>query len=452
MQPRFPHYFEKTDENPFIPVGLNLCFPRFATSTEDGLATMFQWLDKLAQNGGNYARIFLEHSFFDVEKKGFGQFDETQAARLDSVLARAWSKGIRLKITLELFRNIEETQQKESFPGAVNFSRVNYHLRHGGPFRSVEDFFQSCTGKKHFLKKLDWLAQRYPGHPGIFGWDLWNEVNSIRGNSWQKWTEEMLPELKKRFPNHLAMQNLASLEGDYSVQSYKDIIPIPDNEVAQVHRYLDLGAPWTICHGPIDTMMADAITFLRQIAPRKPALLSEGGAVEPRHIRPWDLYSKDTEGLVLHDILFAPFFSGAAGCGSSWHWQEYVDRNNLWWQFKRFSKAIEGLNPIEEQWQPCRKDTNRLRVYILQGKRTSIIWCRDSLSGWQEELVDGAVAQTISHQKIELPTGISNSEFNIVFYDPWLDREIRQNNPSSNIIALPPFTRSLIIRITHSRR
>ena len=51
-----------------------------------------------------------------------------------------------------------------------------------------------------------------------------------------------------------------------------------------------------------------------------------------------------------------------------WHWHEYVSRNNLWWHFKRFSKTIEGLNPIEAQFVPCRKDTERLRVYVLEGK------------------------------------------------------------------------------------
>ena len=44
-------------------------------------------------------------------------------------------------------------------------------------------------------------------------------------------------------------------------------------------------------------------------------------------------------GIILHDVLFAPFFAGAAGPGHCWHWNVYVDRNNLWHHFARFAAS-----------------------------------------------------------------------------------------------------------------
>lgn len=447
---RHPRYFEDGAGAPFIPIGLNLCFPRFSTSAADGLATMHRWLDRLAENGGNFARVYLSHPFFEIEQEKMGQFEVLQAERLDSIIQHAWSLGIRLKFTLEHFRTIGPDVQVERFPGAANFSRPLYHVRQGGPFDDMDGFLNSEAGKQHYLQKLDWLAARYSNHPCIFGWELWNEMNAVRGKGWQQWTKEMLPELKKRCPNHLAMQNLGSFDGDWAQPVYDEISPLADNEVAQIHRYLDFGSDWKICHGPIDAMMADAIATLRRIAPGKPALISECGAVEPNHARPWDQYPKDTDGTILHDILFGAFFAGSAGSGNCWHWHEYVDRNNLWWQFKRFSRAIEGVNPIQEELAPCRNDTGRLRVHVLQGKNISLAWCRDAASDWQTELIRGEAPTEVCGEKIELPmfADFPDSKLSVAFYDPWTDCLTEPVPTSSGVISLPPFHRSLVVRLT----
>jgi hypothetical protein len=38
-------------------------------------------------------------------------------------------------------------------------------------------------------------------------------------------------------------------------------------------------------------------------------LLAQSGAVEPSHSGPSKLYAKDKDGIILHDILFTPFFA-----------------------------------------------------------------------------------------------------------------------------------------------
>lgn len=442
---RHSRYFEKGDGTPFVPIGLNICFPRFFSSTADGVATMHGWLDRLAENEGNYARIFLGHPFFDIESAGMGNFDERKAGCLDAILDHAWALGIRLKLTIELFRSIEATAQAETFPGALNFSRPLYHVNQGGMFGNMEEFLNSDAGKLHFLGKLDWLSARYQAHPGIFGWDLWNEMNAVGGEGWQRWTEEMLPELKARFPNHLAMQNLGSYDREASRAAYEGIMPLEANDVAQVHRYLDLGAAWEVCHGAVDIMMADAVSNLRRIAPGKPVLLSEGGAVEPNHARPWDHYHRDKNGAILHDILFSAFFAGAAGSGNAWHWHEYVDRNNLWWQFKRFARAIEGIDPVSEEFAPCRHDTGRLRVYVLRGRNVCLAWCRDARSTWKTELMENLRPEIIRDAVIAPPPGWEQDRA-VSFYDPWTDQSRCGIVSAEGTISLPPFRRSMVVR------
>jgi len=127
----------------------------------------------------------------------------------------------------------------------------------------------------------------------------------------------MLPELRRLFPRHLALQSLGSFDTEGAREDYRWLA---GNDAAQVHRYLDLGAPLKVCHGPVDVLAADAVRELRDFKPAEPILLAESGALEPRHSGPFLLYERDRAGMILHDVLFAPFFAGAAGSGQCWHW------------------------------------------------------------------------------------------------------------------------------------
>ncbi|MFM8337902.1 MAG: twin-arginine translocation signal domain-containing protein, partial [Opitutaceae bacterium] len=72
---RDPRYLETADGRPFVPIGLNLCFPRFVDTGAAGLALYERWLTRLAVNGGNFFRLFLGHQFFDPEVEAAGRFD-----------------------------------------------------------------------------------------------------------------------------------------------------------------------------------------------------------------------------------------------------------------------------------------------------------------------------------------------------------------------------------------
>ena len=104
----------------------------------------------------------------------------------------------------------------------------------------------------------------------------------------------------------------------------------------------------------------------------------------------------------MHDLLFAPFFSGAAAPGQSWHWDYYIEKNNLWWHFGRFNEAIKGINPITEDFQSVFYEDPSLRNHILKGKNTVLIWSRDKASDWQSELVDGKKPAKLNNLTMDL--------------------------------------------------
>jgi hypothetical protein len=447
VSPRDAQYLELSDGRPFIPIGLNLCWPPDRSNEQQSLAAMDRWLERLAANGGNMARVWLGRSFFDVEHAKSGNYDEEKAKRIDALLDLARKHGIRLKLTLENFREVDpNTPYAKKTPHQV---KAIHHVSQGGPAESMDDWFNGEASREQFRHKLAWYANRYGSDPIVFGWELWNEVNATQAKSPLPWTEEMLGQLHQLFPKNLAMQSLGSFDRDNWRDTYRRHSVLPGNDLAQVHRYLDLGAQLEVCHGPVDVLAADAVCEVLSFGPHRPVLLAETGAVEPAHTGTMKLLAKDKAGMVLHDILFAPFFAGAAGTGQCWHWQEYVDHNDLWWHFGRFAAAVEGLDPAAEAFQPAMLDHPQLRIYMLQGRHSTLLWCRDRENTWQSELADGIRPRLLSDVSIDLGKPGLASGYCVRVYDPWENRW-SEAKPDQGAIGLPPFRRSIIIRIEPS--
>ena len=440
-----PNYFSFTDGTAYIPVGINMINPsgRYGNNPDSAFYEIEQWMKNLAANGGNYVRIWLSQSFWDVEEDEAGRYDEKKAARIDRFIEMARKYHLRIKMTLEHFRSItlEENPQKWA-------TRYAYHRSKGGPLDSVEEYLSTDKGRKLFLDKLGYYKKRYGSDTLFFGWELWNEMNAMRvprDSVFYDWNTKMLAELKKTFPENLAMQSLGSFDAQSIRPLYRKIMEMAGNEVAQVHRYLDLGAEMEVCHAPMDVICASAVKELQSYNLNKPIILAETGAVEPRHAGPSKYYPKDTSGILLHDILFAPFFTGSAGPGMSWHWESYVHKNNLWHHYGRFNEAIKGIDPIRESFMPSFKETSSLRVYILKGKRTTLIWLRDKLSNWQTELEKGSPARTIDNEQLKISDlGITKKQ-RIRVYDPWRNIWLPQSDASA--LNLKGVKRSAVIRL-----
>lgn len=450
VSPRDARYFELSNGRPYVPIGLNMIAP---PGREEGeaLARMEDWMRRLSENGGNFIRLWLSNAFFDVEHAKSGVYDEQKAKRIDAVLALAHKYNIRVKMTLEHFRHLGDGRQSWA-------AKPIHSISNGGPAENIVDFFANEASRAQFKKKLDWYARRYGDDPTIFAWELWNEFDAVQ-NLWtaemwlgdsavaRQWTEIMLAALHERFPKNLATQSQGSFDHERKVELYRSLCTIEGNDLAQVHRYLDLGAKLEVCHGPVDVLVADAVTVLLGFNSGKPVLLAESGAVEPSHSGPFKLYDKDKAGIILHDVLFAPFFAGAAGPGQCWHWDRYVAKNDLWHQFARFAEAVKDIDLPAEQFRPIRIDHPRLRVYALAGRDTLLAWCRDKENTWQTELAEGRPPEHLTDLSIDLPEeAVPRDSTRIHIYDPWTCTWSK-GEVTDGRLSLPAFSRSLVFRI-----
>jgi hypothetical protein len=449
VSPRDPRYFELSDGRPYVPIGLNMIAPP-GGDEKTALARMDEWMRKLSANGGNFIRIWLSNGFFDVEHTKSGVYDTGKAKRIRAVLAMARQHDIRVKMTLEHFRHLGDGKQQWA-------GKPIHHASQGGPAKDIVDFFASPASREQFKAKLDWYAKWCGDDPTVFAWELWNEFDAVqemwKPEMWEQggvaldWTQVMLDALHERFAKNLATQSLGSFDHERKTEQYRTLCFIKGNDLAQVHRYLDLGASLEVCHGPVDVLAADAVTTLVQFNSGKPVLLAESGAVEPGHSGPFKLYDRDKAGIILHDVLFSPFFAGAAGPGHCWHWDNYVANNDLWWQFGRFAQAVKDIDPPAEGFRPLRVEHPRLRIYALAGRHTLLVWCRDKQNTWQTELAENREPERLTGQSISLPVeAVPKGSPHVRLYDPWTDTWSTGTTADVEL-RLPPFARSIVVRI-----
>ena len=73
-------------------------------------------LKNIAENGGNYARIWISHPFYEIEDSRPGVYNPKKFARIDRLVGLAQKYGVRLKICLEHFRILENIDQPKTSP------------------------------------------------------------------------------------------------------------------------------------------------------------------------------------------------------------------------------------------------------------------------------------------------------------------------------------------------
>ena len=442
-----PRYFETADGKPWIPIGCNICFDRSYDGAAQGDAEVRsrfdRWLRAFAANGGNSIRLWAGHRSLEVMPERAGVYDPGRTETLKGIISLCERLGIKVKITLESFRMCmsEECERRKANPEGVNFNYNHVFNRTlYAPYAdNVAAFFQSEECRRIYLGKAQYLKDLgFGDSSAVYCWELWNEINATSPIAdYSPWSAWALGELKKMFPNQLTVNNLGSFSDVGAYQMYDELAAEKDNDFMQIHRYLDAGAALDVCRGPMDIVASSAVRELIDRRPDRPAIVAEIGAVQADHAGPFPYYPFDKEGTLLHDALFAAFFSGSAGCGQFWHWDhQYIDGNNLWWHFRRFANAIEGLDPIAEDFRPFYTESRRLRMYGLRGKKTAVLWCRDKKNSWEDELVHGNKPETLSNEKV--PFGNCKLEC----YLPWEDRRVTVEGPN-----LPLFKRSIVVRV-----
>lgn len=442
-----PRYFAHADGTAYVPIGLNLVgadyykmpaghdhFEASNLSSTPGCLTYERWFRDLSANGGNYARLWLSSRYFEIRTETPGNHNLEALAHLDGVVHLARKYGIRLKLCLEHFRTFT---QKDS-----HFYRCLRDPETGEQLTDIESWFNDEKWNALWLQDISPYLALLWNDPIVFAWELWNENDCGEASfeSVRAWTQRMLPQLKRRSPANLVVNSLGSFDETWKQGVQDAFRDMPEMDFQQVHRYLDQGSPWDICHEDGVLFSINAVQLARRAD--KPVILTETGAVNDRHVGPFRFYQSDHDGLIFQDVTYPAFFAGAAGTGHIWHWADYVEAKNLWKGFLPFSKMLEGVSVDAEDFREVDWSTETAWAFGLSGNRHQLLFVRNRSDRWDHVLRDNLLPQAV--ERLTLPvTGAKTAQ---AF---WLcGEEPGVVHYEEGILTLPPFLHGCVIRVT----
>ena len=325
-----PHYFEYDDGTPFFGIGMNV-----ATLDWERLASADRWYTRFAEAGGNFVRSWWCASGTDLESEvssradtGLGKYRQEDSWRIDYLLGLCERLGMTMMCCIET----QQALRRDAWWGRFTYNRAN-----GGPLDAPADFFTDPEAARLFRNRLRYIVARWSYSTAVQAWQFWNEVNAsndFRVEPVAAWHREMAVYLRSIDPAaHVIYTNFGNLDGHPEIDSLPEMEAVSTNIYSR--RNMAQTGIWAT-----RTMTARY---------RKPFLLTEYGV---GHRGGW--VSEDPTGIIVHNGLWGPLFSGGAGTGMPWGWGYWIDRQEMYHYWRPVAEFVAGVPFSRRQWQPVR--------------------------------------------------------------------------------------------------
>gem|GEM_PF-1530581 len=399
--------------NNFVPVG-----PNIAWAGAKGVFDYEKWFSKLQANGGNYARIWMAPftgtgiEWLEGQGKGdfhgLGRYALQNARRLDRILDLAQEAGVYVMLVLGFHGELTEGGYFNE--GMWRYSP--YNSANGGPCADADCFFQNEEAKRYYKRKLRYIASRWGAYANIMAFELWNEVTQPKD-----WVDEMAGYLKSLDPyGHMVS----------TTWFHRNLAQCPALDFAQNHVY-----------GYLDLIKDEAEHVIWEVQAMLehfdlPVFVGEAGIDWSRSDAEWD---PNGLGIALHNEMFSAFSAGAMGPASSWWWDSYIDRFDLWRVYKPFVTIVEKFSlPLRSQPIPedmvtvrCEEDplwpAPRIRWLAVGTGQEMFVWVQNRDSTWYNGYLGNwppvatlECTLTITH----LPPG----QYQVQWFETWNNGEL----------------------------
>ncbi len=305
--------------------------------------------------------------------------------------------GIKLKLTIEQFRYF--TYDKEDNSNIFRYFNKRLYCK-GEKCSDIIEWLTEDKWKDAWFNKMQEFSKRYSGDTEIFAIELWNEMSYLGKDEVIEWNKDMIPKVKKLFPENMVTNSLGSLDTKAALNMYNEFCwDLCDFK--QMHRYLDQGADYIdSTTNPIDVIQG-GIKLIKDNL--KPFFVAETGAVNNCHSGEFKYYSCDDRGMIFVDCVYTPVFLGCSGCGNIWHWDErYVESKNLYKYFKPLKHLLDGVDFQNEDFNMLDFSDENVYLFVLHGKNTSLGFIRNKKDSWQTVLRDLETPQPVKRKIIDL--------------------------------------------------
>ena len=445
IHPNNPHYLAYDNGDFFFPIGLNMAWCRGCSDPVDQYR---QWMDHFSANGGNTIRLWMAAWSFGIEWKdtGLGDYDGRQyeAWMLDQVFSLAEARGVQIILVLV-------NHGPFSLVANTEWRHNPYNATLGGPLDSPEQFVTDPLARSYFQRRLSYIVNRWGYSPGLLAWEWFNEVDltPISDKALIPWLQEMTAFLRQRDLNHHLTTN------SFAVRNWSPVWQLPELDIIQRHEYTNplLGSERDLAGRVVHDYQAQA-----EIAHDKPILLGEFAysAID---------YGDDIErtGIHLHNGIWATTFSGYAGSGMYWWWDNYIDQNNLWKHFKSLSGFLEGedltrYRPFTPMVLSAAHTTGKLVDGLGLCGEKSMLWLRNDEYTTQAAIAahdtqgEAPAYQPALVENLQVVVdGLADGDYTVSWYDPqsveWREKMDLTSRMGILTIPVPPFRFDLAAKI-----
>jgi hypothetical protein len=337
----------------------------------------------LAENGGNFARVWLcanlvygrydrqiaknengktrtpQQSMVALEQVPF-RYEQRAAWRFDQTLRTARRLGIRVLATIESFSTLRT-------PPAL-YADWNYSVYNAANNGSVSAstgqsaaavYFKSLGVAAQYTQRLRYIVARYGWSCNVFGFELWNELTNAftpvdaecmaagSGQEWcqynrsqqdvQRWHAVQHSALNQfDHSRHMVSTSFPALTGDTVVESAMDF--------STTHVY----------DTPDMARSTSGLAEKKATRYNRPSFIGECG-IHPQ--------TDDPTGISLENALWAPLFRQAAGSSACWFWNWWVPHYSLWGKFLSVRRFVDTVPWAEMMW----RTDNHTYSFIPQG-------------------------------------------------------------------------------------
>jgi len=356
--------FRLDDGTPLFLKGLCACW-----HGSRGTYDYDDWLESFQKAGINYIRIWMWPQAFGIEwdRGDKVRYHLDSAWQLDRVLAEAERRGIFVMLCLD-YHGIFEV--KPDYWGGNNFwTRHPYNATNGGPCLVQNDFFTNADARTLYEKRLRYLVARWSAFPNLLAWEFFNEIDNeyayLKHDDVVAWHLDMGRRLRALDPyRHLIS---SSFTGG---SERPDLYAMPEMDFSQYHSYNE--------QHPAQMMARMSGRFFEKY--HKPFFVSEYGT-------DWKGWKPDTDPHLraLHQAIWSGAFTGAAGTGMTWWW-ENIHSANLYRHWSALSTFLDGTGVGRPDMQPARfgKVEGAVRPFGLASQSQALVWLLDQASDWPE--------------------------------------------------------------------
>lgn len=303
------HRSLKTESGkPYWPVGHNLGWRGGAD-----LPSVPESLARMRQNGMNWARIWSctwdgKNPWWKVAP---GQLDQSVFSQWDQITQAASANQVRFQWVLFHHGAVSSLVD-------ANWNDNPWNVAKKGWLTSPKQFFTDPIARALSRNYLRYVVARYGHEPGIYAWELFNEVentDSGKTGDWaavEEWHREMSAFIRSLDAYHHPIVTSSDLRPGLSAST----------DVYQPHGY-----PSSIA----------GLVMGAKVLTDKPFFFGEVGLSQQNP-------PSDSQRQAIRDGIWSAYLSGHSGAAQFWYW-DVVQRQNLDDEFKFASSILSSLQP-----------------------------------------------------------------------------------------------------------